>query len=208
MDAPARDEEALPAPKLVLLTVERRRDYAFQAVDDLVDLAMVVGRRHASVPRMAVERKRDKNLSAGQTAEGPFVGAMLRRCWQRTRHVINEAVRAEGFTDLQEAHLAVFSYPQPDGIRLSELARRLNMSRQATNYLIGQLEQLDYFERRAAPGSNRRLIYSTKRGWKVAHTIYASMRKLQDQWADEVGRERFRGFMDVLETLSNRMAAK
>jgi DNA-binding MarR family transcriptional regulator len=152
---------------------------------------------------MAIKRKRYENLSPGPTAEGPYVGAMLRLCWQRARNVISEAVHAEGFTDLQEAHLAVFSYPQPDGIRLSDLARRLHMSRQATNYIVGQLEQLNYFERRAAPGSDRRLIYSTKRGWKVAHAIYASLRKLQDQWADEVGLERFRTFMDVLELLSS-----
>jgi DNA-binding MarR family transcriptional regulator len=143
-------------------------------------------------------------MSSGRNgpAGPPYVGAMLRLGWQRVRNHINEVIRAEGFTDLQEAHLAVFSYPHPDGIRLSDLARRLNMSRQATNYLVGQLEELNYFERRAAPGLGRRLIYSTKRGWKVAHAIHASLSKLQEQWANDVGRERFGTFMEVLGVLS------
>ena len=42
---------------------------------------------------------------------------------------IGDAIRAAGFTDLQETHMQVFSYPPPDGIRPSDLARRLNMSR-------------------------------------------------------------------------------
>ena len=115
---------------------------------------------------------------------------------------MHEAIRADGFTDLQEAHLAVFSYPLPDGVRPSELARRIRMSRQATNYLIGQLEELGYLERRAAADGDRRLVYLTERGWKVADTIYASLRQLQERWADEVGRDRFSDFMDVLRLLS------
>ena len=84
----------------------------------------------------------------------------------------------------------------------SELARQMRMSRQATNYLIGQPEGLGYLERRAAADGERRLVYLTERGWKVADTIYASLRQLQERWADEVGRERFNDFMDVLRLLS------
>jgi DNA-binding MarR family transcriptional regulator len=115
---------------------------------------------------------------------------------------MHEAVRAAGFIDLQEAHFAVFSYPLPNAVRPSDLARQLCMSRQATNYLLGQLEQLGYLERRAMPGSDRRLVYLTKRGWSVAETIYMALRQLQEQWADEVEHGRFDDFMEVLRFLS------
>jgi DNA-binding MarR family transcriptional regulator len=75
------------------------------------------------------------------------------------------------------------------------------MSRQATNYLVGQLEGLGYLERRAASGE-RRLIYLTERGWKVAETIYAALRQLQKEWADKVGQDRFSNFMDILRRLA------
>jgi DNA-binding MarR family transcriptional regulator len=132
----------------------------------------------------------------------PFVGALLRLCWQRVRAHIQEAIRANGFTDLQEAHYAVFSYPLPHGVRPSDLARQIHMSRQATNYLIGQMEGLGYLERRAGPNGERRLVYLTGRGSRVADVIYTSLRELQVQWADDVGHERFEAFMDVLRLLS------
>ncbi len=103
---------------------------------------------------------------------------------------------------MHETYLAVFSYPLPDGVRLSELARRLNMSRQAANHVIAQLEALGYLERHAPEGSDRRLVYLTPRGWQVAEAIWASMRELQAEWAAQIGRERFAVFMDVLRELA------
>jgi DNA-binding MarR family transcriptional regulator len=133
----------------------------------------------------------------------PYVGALLRLCWQRVRAHMHAAIRANGFTDLQEAHFAVFSHPLPDGMRPSDLARQLRMSRQATNYLVGQMEGLGYLERRVGPNGDRRLVYLTERGSRVADVIYASLRELQGQWADEVGHDRFEAFMEVLGLLSN-----
>lgn len=57
---------------------------------------------------------------------------------------LHDAIRAHGFTDLREAHVAVFSYPLPDGVRPADLARQLRMSRQATNYLLGRMGALGY----------------------------------------------------------------
>jgi DNA-binding MarR family transcriptional regulator len=146
---------------------------------------------------MATPKKR-KDGPAGP----PYVGALLRLSWLRTRTHIYDAVRAHGLDDLQDVHFAVFSYPPPDGVRLSELARQARMSRQATNYLVGQLEELGYLERRAKVGSERRLIYLTARGKKVVTVIHAALRALQEQWAHEVGSERFADFMDLLRHFS------
>lgn len=132
----------------------------------------------------------------------PFVGALLRLCWRRVRDRLHGAIRAAGFTDLQDAHLAVFSYPLPDAARPSELARRLGMSRQAANHLIGQMEALGYLERRRQDGSDRRLVHLTDRGWQVGEAIFACLRDLEAEWAAEIGPERFAGFMDVLRRLA------
>jgi DNA-binding MarR family transcriptional regulator len=131
-----------------------------------------------------------------------YVGALLRLSWQRVRARIDGAVRAAGFDDLQETHMLVFSYPPPDGVRPSELARRLGMSRQAANHLIGQMEAMGYLKRRAAPGGQRRLVYLTARAWRVADVIFASLRDIEAEWAREVGKERFAEFLSVLRTLA------
>jgi DNA-binding MarR family transcriptional regulator len=79
------------------------------------------------------------------------VGALLLQCLEHVRARIEADIKAAGFADVQPAHLAVFSVPPPDGMRPSDLARRIRMSREATNHIIGQLEALGYLERRAEP---------------------------------------------------------
>jgi len=135
-------------------------------------------------------------------ASPPFVGALLRLCCVRVWQHIKQRLRAEGFADLHESYLPIFRYPGPDATRPSDLARRLQMSRQAINHLLIQLEALGYLERRVSANNGRPLIYLTERGRELMETIYASLRELQEQWADKVGRKRFRDFMDVLRTLS------
>jgi DNA-binding MarR family transcriptional regulator len=146
-----------------------------------------------------MDRDRRTRLSP---AEQPRFGALLRLCTQQARRHVIEAIRAAGFTDLQDAHLAVFQYPVPEGVRPSELARRIRMSRQATNYLITQLEQLGYVERRATGVGDRRLVCLTRRGHAVFETIFAALRDLERQWADKVGRKRFDDFIEVLRALA------
>jgi DNA-binding MarR family transcriptional regulator len=151
---------------------------------------------------MSIDRDEDRHLEPSQPSSPPFVGALLRLCWQHARRRISDAIRADGFGDLQDAHLIVFQYPLPDGVRPSDLARQLRISRQATNYLIAQLEELGYLQRRASPESDRRLVYLTERGWRVVDSIYASLRQLQEEWANKVGHKRFSDFMRVLRVLS------
>jgi DNA-binding MarR family transcriptional regulator len=140
----------------------------------------------------------------GKKLGPPFFGALLRVTWQHVRDQMYRAIHDAGFTDFQDAHFAVFSYPLPDGVRPSELARQKRMSRQAINYLIIQLEQLGYVERRAPKGSDRRLIYLSARGRQVAETIFSCLRRLHAEWAEEIGHERFDMFLEVLKQLSAR----
>ncbi|HEX5998110.1 MAG TPA: MarR family transcriptional regulator [Hyphomicrobiaceae bacterium] len=151
---------------------------------------------------MSSRPKQKRHPELSENSRPPFIGALLRLTWQRVRSRIHEAVREAGFTDLDEAHLAVFSYPLPDGVRPSELARNMRMSRQAINYLIVQMEESGYLERRAPPGSDRRRIYLSEHGKRVGETIYACLRQLQAEWSSEVGNDQFNTFMDVLRQLS------
>jgi len=128
----------------------------------------------------------------------PYVGALLRQCLEHVRARMEADIKAAGFTDLQPAHLAVFSFPAPDGMRPSDLARRIRMSRQATNHIIGQLEALGYIERRAERKGERRRIYLTPRTWGMVKVVHATLLEIQAQWAAEIGQERFGEFMTTL----------
>ena len=49
------------------------------------------------------------------------------------------------------------------------------MSRQATNHIIGQLEELGYLERRAERKGERRRIYFTPHTWGVVKVVHATL---------------------------------
>ena len=134
----------------------------------------------------------------------PYVGALLRQCLEHVRARIEADLKSAGFTDLQPAHLAVFSFPPPDGMRPSDLARRIRMSRQATNHIIGQLEALGYLERRAERRGERRRIYLTPRTWRMVKVVHATLLEIQAEWAAEIGPDRFGELMTTLRRLAAR----
>src|SRR5881397_133078 len=82
----------------------------------------------------------------------PPIGTMMRLTYQMGRRRQLDALMERGFTDLNPSLLNVFAYPPPDGVRPSELAERTHMTKQAMNYLLGQLEALGYVERRSENG--------------------------------------------------------
>src|SRR5262249_33870997 len=120
----------------------------------------------------------------------PSIGALVRVVHQTIRRRQLSALVEHGFSDLsQEALLNVFVYPPPNGVRPSDLAARANMSKQAMNYLLGQLEAFGYVERRAEKGRSRRLVFLTPRGWQVFELQWAISRQFESEWAALVGKK-------------------
>jgi DNA-binding MarR family transcriptional regulator len=145
--------------------------------------------------------KRKKAPSAERIGRQPQVGALLRMAYQVTRKHQLEALREHGFGDLNQALLNAMVYPHPEGVRPSDLAERINMTKQATNYLLGQLEALGYIERKAQKGSTRRLVFLTRRGWQSIDLHRAAVVEIEAQWAKAIGQKRFKDFKKTLEQL-------
>jgi DNA-binding MarR family transcriptional regulator len=139
--------------------------------------------------------------SSERIGQQPQIGALLRMAYQVTRKYQLEALKNRGFGDLNQALLNVMVYPHRDGVRPSDLADRINMTKQATNYLLGQLEALGYIERRARKGSTRRLIFLTRRGWQSIDIHRAAVQEVEMQWAKVIGQKRFNDLKDALAQL-------
>jgi DNA-binding MarR family transcriptional regulator len=121
----------------------------------------------------------------------PLFSTMFRRLHLNVRRQIYEAVVAAGHTELTPAHLYVFQLPGPDGLRPTELAAQMNMTKQATNHLLGTLERLDYVTRVSSPGDGRtKVIRATRRGRDVAHIMQQASRRVEREWARALGTER------------------
>ena len=59
----------------------------------------------------------------------PLIGALLRVPFEQVRRKMLERLHERGFDDLDAPHLNVLQYPGPQGMRPSELAARLRISK-------------------------------------------------------------------------------
>src|SRR5262245_64801146 len=129
----------------------------------------------------------------------PLIGALLRQPWESVQRRMLDRLHEHGFDDLDAAHLNVFQYPGPQGAKPSELATRLRVSKQALNYLLGELERLGYLERRPDPDDLRsKRVALTKRGTSVALVMRDAVAELERDWARQLGRKRFDQLRDLL----------
>jgi DNA-binding MarR family transcriptional regulator len=133
----------------------------------------------------------------------PLIGALLRMPWEAVQRHMLEWLHERGFADLDAAHLHVFQYPGPQGARPSELAARLRISKQALNYLLGELERLDYVERRPDPDDLRsKRVSLTPRGISAIGVIREAVGELEATWAQKLGPKRFAQLRSLLLELS------
>jgi DNA-binding MarR family transcriptional regulator len=136
----------------------------------------------------------------------PLIGALLRMPWEAVQRRMLERLHEHGFDDLDAAHLNVFHYPGPQGAKPSELASRLRVSKQALNYLLGELERLGYLERRPDPDDLRsKRVALTRRGTSVIRVIRGAVAELEEEWKQQLGRRRFADLRALLDEL-NRLA--
>jgi len=122
----------------------------------------------------------------------PLIGALLRFPWEAVQRHMLERLHERGFDDLDAAHLNVFQYPGPQGARPSELAWRLGVSKQALNYLLGELERTGYVERQPHPDDQRsKRIALTDRGMAAVVVIRDAVGEVEAVWAEQLGADRF-----------------
>jgi DNA-binding MarR family transcriptional regulator len=137
--------------------------------------------------------------AGGQPFGPPLIGALLRVPWEAVQRHMLERLHERGFDDLDAAHLNVFQYPGPQGARPSDLATRLRISKQALNYLLGELERLDYLERRPDPDDLRsKRVALTRRGTSAIGVIRNAVDEVEVAWARQLGSERFAQLRNLL----------
>jgi DNA-binding MarR family transcriptional regulator len=118
-------------------------------------------------------------------------------------------LHARGFTDLTAAHLNVLQYPGPDEVRPSDLASRTGMTKQALNYLLGQMEHGGYLQRRDDAGDQRsKRIHLTERGHRAVKAIREIVMDVEAEWERELGAGQFSDLRELLTRLNTTVAAR
>ena len=133
----------------------------------------------------------------------PLIGALLRMPFESVRDRMLAGLHERGFGDLVAAHLDVFQYPGPENQRPSELAKRARISKQALNYLLGELERMGYLERRQDAEDQRvKRVHLTKRGVAAVTAIREIVLEVEADWERQLGARRFAHLRDLLEHLN------
>jgi len=121
---------------------------------------------------------------------------------------IYEHVVAAGFDDLGRAHVRLFRFPTAEGLRPSELADRLQVSKQSVNDLLHDLEARGYLVREPDPRDRRaRVVRLTDRGRALEDAAYEGAASAQRLIAEQLGARRFAQMRDALHDVSARIVA-
>jgi DNA-binding MarR family transcriptional regulator len=132
----------------------------------------------------------------------PLIGALLRIPFETVRDRMLAGLHERGYTDLIAAHLDVFQYPGPENQRPIELATQTRMSKQALNYLLGQLEQLGYLTRETDDTDQRsKRIRLTPRGRAAGMAIREIVQDVEGEWEQQLGARNFAQLRQLLEQL-------
>src|SRR5215831_4263833 len=154
---------------------------------------------------MLLPEKSSLFTTNAQPVGPPLIGALLRFPWEAVQRHMLERLHERGFDDLDAAHMNVFQYPGPQGARPSELASRLEVSKQALNYLLGELERSGYIERQPHPDDQRsKRIALTDRGTAAVTVIREAVGEIESAWADQLGEERFAELRGLLVELNEK----
>ena len=143
------------------------------------------------------------NLRSSAPATEPrLIGSLLRVAWERVREHVYQGVCSDGFDDLNRAHVALFRYEGLEGQRPSQVADRMQITKQSVNDLLRHLENRGYVE--SEPDSNdkrARLIRLTARGRLLEASTWKHAGTAENRLKKHIGVKRFATLLEILRAI-------
>ena len=97
----------------------------------------------------------------------------------------------EGFPEIRPGHGCVFRFIEPDGSRLTDIAERAGLTKQAVGEVVSSLEELGHVERLSCPEDGRaKIIHLTDSGREAVAAAERIFADIEARWAAEVGERR------------------
>jgi DNA-binding MarR family transcriptional regulator len=112
---------------------------------------------------------------------------------------LSARMQEAGYGDVRGAHGCVFGNMEADGMRLTELAERAGMTKQAVGEAVSDLELLGYAERVPDPSDGRaKIIRLSERGHAAQRAGFAIIADIEGEWAERFGAERVEDVRSLL----------
>lgn len=111
-------------------------------------------------------------------------------------------LRERGYQELTLFHTALISNLDIEGTRISTLADRANMSKQAMGQIVNDLETRGYISRSTDPDDKRAyIIQFTDKGWQFLQDAYAVKNEIEAEYSAMLGKAGMETLMDLLNRL-------
>ena len=122
-----------------------------------------------------------------------FVQVLFRAARLANESALERVRELTGDDRIRAAHTSLFPHIDSDGIRLTALAERLGVTKQAVQQLVDELDDIGLVERIPDPSDGRaKLIRWTSAGRDGLDAGLGLLEKLEEELAEAVGRPELR----------------
>lgn len=120
---------------------------------------------------------------------------------------LNGKLIEAGVTDHRDSWNNVMPHIPASGIRLTELAARAGMTKQAMAELVAEIERRGYIQRTTDPADGRaKIIEYTDRGWAIVGLALSALGELEAEITDRLGEPSVRQLRNALLAILDRPA--
>lgn len=134
-----------------------------------------------------------------------YIGRPLRLAYLHLVAEVDEAMSrqyAETTPAINRAMLVL----DREGTRLTDLADRLQMTKQSAGELVDRMEEAGFVERRPDPTDGRaKLVCFTPKGWDAIVAGFDVTRQLHERWTALLGRKKTEQLVRLLDELTQRL---
>ncbi|GCE29149.1 hypothetical protein KDA_46330 [Dictyobacter alpinus] len=125
--------------------------------------------------------------------------------WRAHRAFVAISVRklaAHGHPGLSMAHTTLLPHIDTGGTRITVLAKRMGVTKQAVGHLVADLVEKGYLISTTDPTDRRAVLVTfTDLGWRFLQNAYEIKGEIETEFIDILGQERFDQLRDTLTDL-------
>ncbi len=109
----------------------------------------------------------------------------------------------EDWDDLRQSHFRVISAVPEQGVSITELGERVRMTKQGCGQFVAHLVDTGHLATDTDPSDRRvRVVRRTQLGQQMLDAVRDRNTRIEQDWAEQVGQERYQIFRAVLEELA------
>jgi DNA-binding MarR family transcriptional regulator len=146
-------------------------------------------------------------LSSLDRVRHEHLGWLLGRADLLFAEGVTRAMHARGFAGIRLVHIALIRNVDENGTRISDIARRAGMTKQATGQLVAEFVELGYIRLVNDPDDGRvKIARYTAKGKKLLLSIVASIEETENAVSAAIGAKALAGLKQTLATMLSAQA--